>query len=51
MIRVYSKYIKSGKVNFITCFDNMEDAIHHIWKCYNIDKGVGALGEYYYFIN
>lgn len=50
MIWVYSKHIKTGKVNYLRSFDNMEDAIHHIYKCYEIDRGTGALGEYYYYI-
>ena len=51
MICVYSKHIKTRKVNFLICFDNMEDAICYIWKCYKIDRETGVLGEYYYYIH
>lgn len=51
MFCVYSKYIKTRKINYLRCFDNMEDAIHHIYKCYEIDKRTGALGEYYYYVH
>ena len=50
MYRVYSKYIKSGKVEYINVFDSAEDAIRHIYKCYRIDGDLRQLGEYYYFI-
>ena len=50
MFYVYSKYMKTGQEDFIRTFDNAEDAIHHIAKCYRIDSMVSQLGEYYYFM-
>lgn len=50
MFYVYSKYLKSGREDFIRTFDTQEDAIRHIAKCYRLDSGLGQLGEYYYFM-
>lgn len=50
MYRVYSRYVKTGKVDCINVFDSEFDAIKHIAKCYRIDGELGQLGEYYYFI-
>lgn len=50
MFYVYSKYIKTGREDFIKTYDNVEDAIHHIAKCYRIDRELLQLGEYYYFM-
>ena len=50
MYSVYSRYVKTGKINHVNVFDNELDAINHIAKCYRIDKELGQLGEYYYFI-
>ncbi|MGN0318721.1 MAG: hypothetical protein ACI4E1_12395 [Lachnospira sp.] len=50
MYYVYSKYLKTGKEDFIRTFDTSEDAIRHIAKCYRIDSELGQLGEYYYFM-
>lgn len=50
MYYVYSKYIKTGKEDFIRTFDTSEDAIRHIAKCYKIDSELNHLGEYYYFM-
>lgn len=50
MFYAYSKYIKTGEEDFVRTFDDVEDAIRHIAKCYRIDTSVGQLGEYYYFM-
>ena len=50
MYRVYSRYVKTGKVNYLNVFYSELDAINHIAKCYRIDKELGQLGEYYYFV-
>lgn len=50
MFYVYSEYIKTGKQNFCKMFDTVQDAIEHIRRCYNIDKELMQLGEYYYFM-
>ena len=47
---VYSKYLKTGKEDFLRMFDTSEDAIRHIAKCYRLDSGLCQLGEYYYFM-
>lgn len=47
---VYSKCLKTGKEDFIKDFDNSENAIRHIAKCYKIDTQIGQIGEYYYFM-
>lgn len=31
-------------------FETPQAAIKHIAKCYAIDKDIGQLGEYYYFM-
>lgn len=49
MYYVYSS-IKNGRTNLIRNFDTREDAIKHIAKCYKIDRELGCLGEYYYYI-
>ena len=50
MYYVYSKYLKTGKEDFLRMFDTLEDAIRHIAKCYRIDSELCQLGEYYYFM-
>lgn len=50
MFYVYAKYIKTGKEDFIHTYDSAEDAIHKIANNYKIDKEIGQLGEYYYFM-
>ena len=50
MFYVYSKYLKTGKEDFINTFKSAEDAVHHIAKCYRIDTQCGQLGDYYYFM-
>lgn len=47
---VYCEYIKNRKTDFCMLFDKEEDAVKHIAKCYTIDKNLGQLGEYYYYI-
>ena len=50
MFYVYSKFLKTGAETFIRTFDNADDAIRHIAKCYRIDSDLYQLGEYYYFM-
>lgn len=48
---VYSREIKSGKEQFVRMvFETAASAIKHIAKCYEIDKDLNQLGEYYYFM-
>jgi hypothetical protein len=48
---VYSKHIKSGREECVNrVYDSPEAAIKHISLCYNIDKDLGQLGEYFYFM-
>ena len=50
MFYVYSKHIKLGKEEFISCYDTAQAAVEKIARNYNIDKELCQLGEYYYFI-
>ena len=50
MFYVYSKYIKTGREDFIRTYDNAEDAVRKIANNYKIDKDLCQLGEYYYFM-
>lgn len=50
MFYVYSKYLRTGKEDFLRSFENSDDAISHIAKCYSIDSNLCQLGEYYYFM-
>ena len=48
---VYLQEVKSGKVQFARrVFETAASAIKHIAKCYEIDKDLHQLGEYYYFM-
>ena len=48
---VYCRAVKSGREEFVRMsFESEEAAIKHIAKCYEIDKDLRQLGEYYYFI-
>lgn len=48
---VYVMHLSTGREDCVnTTFDTAKAAIKHIWKCYAIDKDLGQLGEYYYFI-
>lgn len=51
MFYVYSKHLKTGKEEFVFCYETAEEAIKKIAGNYNIDKDLGQLGEYYYFMN
>ena len=50
MTYVYSEHIKTGKEEFINCYDTTQAAIEKVANNYNIDKKMCQLGEYYYFI-
>ena len=51
MYRVYQIHIKTKKTQCVNRdFENYEDAIKHVAKCYEIDKELGQLGEYVYDI-
>ena len=50
MYYVYMKYLKTGRENLIHTYETSEDAIRRIAANYNIDKDLGQLGEYYYFM-
>lgn len=48
---VYSVHVKSGKTDCVNrTFDTATDAVKHIAKCYDIDRDLRQLGEYYYFM-
>ena len=50
MFYVYCQYIKTGKEDFINCYETAQQAIEKIASNYNIDKNTNQLGEYYYFM-
>ena len=50
MFYVYCQYIKTGKEDFINCYETAQQAIEKIASNYNIDKNTNRLGEYYYFM-
>lgn len=50
MFYVYCRHIKSGREAFVNCYDTAEQAIEKIAHNYRIDKNIGSLGEYYYFM-
>ena len=50
MFYVYSKYLKSGREDYVNSYPTPEDAIHKIAQCYKINSNIGQLGEYYYFM-
>ena len=48
---VYCRHLSSGRDDCVNqIFDTPQAAIKHIAKCYAIDKDLGQLGEYYYFM-
>ncbi len=48
---VYSREVKSGKEQFVRMsFETAAAAIKHIAKCYEIDRDLRQLGNYYYFM-
>lgn len=50
MYCVYMKYLKTGREEFVHVYYEAEDAVNKIANCYAIDKNIGSLGEYYYFM-
>jgi hypothetical protein len=51
MFYVYMRDVKSGKEQFVRMsFETAADAIKHIAKCYEIDRDLRQLGNYYYFM-
>lgn len=48
---VYSMNMKTGRQECVNrTFDTADDAIHHIARCYDIDRDLRQLGEYFYFL-
>lgn len=41
---------KCYREEFMRGFADTDDAINRIARCYRIDKELGQLGEYYYFV-
>ena len=50
MFYVYSKHLKTGREEFVFCYETEKEAIEKIARNYNIDKDLCQLGEYYYFM-
>ena len=51
MFYVYSYSIKTGRTDAVNrTYETAKEAIEHIRLCYNIDKDLHQLGEYYYFM-
>ena len=50
MFYVYCKHIKTGKEEFVSCYQTAQEAIEKIASSYNIDKRACQFGEYYYFM-
>ena len=50
MFYVYSKHIKTGKEEFVNCYQTAQEALEKITNNYNIDKRTCQSGEYYYFM-
>jgi len=50
MFYVYCKHIKTGKEEFVNCYQTAQEAIEKIASNYNIDKRTCQFGEYYYFM-
>lgn len=50
MYYVYCRYVKTGREDYINCYDTESDAAHKIAACIKIDWSLGQQGEYYYFI-
>lgn len=46
---VYARNVKTGKEDFVNAYPTVKEAIEKIASNYKIDKGLGQLGEYYYF--
>ena len=49
MIYVYSRYIDSGKENFVSSYEKWADAIEKIRSLYNMDSKSAMKGQFYYF--
>ena len=47
---VYFTVTKTGRTDFINDYPTIEEAIEKIASCYQIDKRLCQLGDYYYFI-
>ena len=45
MFYVYSRYLKTGKEDFINTYETAEDAVRKIISCYNIDTRLCQQGE------
>ena len=50
MFYVYSKYLRTGKIDYINSYNTEEAAVEKIASCYKIDEKLGQLGQYYYYI-
>lgn len=48
---VYCVFIDNGKTECVNrTFDTARDAVKHIARCYDIDRDLGQLGNYYYYM-
>ena len=50
MYCVYMRYLKTGREEIVHAYYDAEDAVSKIANCYAMDKNLGYLGEYYYFM-
>jgi hypothetical protein len=48
---VYIKHMKTGNTySAERTWDTAQAAIEHIARCYNLDRDMHQLGEYYYYL-
>ena len=48
---VYCRHLSSGRDDCVNkIFETAADAVKHIAKCYDIDRDLHQLGNYYYFM-
>ena len=50
MYYVYAEFVKTGKQDFVNCYETAQQAIEKISSNYQIDKNINQLGVYYYFM-
>ena len=50
MFYVYSRYLQSGREDYINQYETEKEAVQKIQQCYRIDATTCQKDEYYYFM-
>ena len=47
---VYYRHLRTGREDFVDCYETQKEAVNKIASCYIIDRNTAQKNEYYYFM-